>query len=130
MEDSCSVTKSCLTLCNPMVGIIAHQVPLSMEFSRQRYWSGLQFPSSGNLPSPWLKLKFPASPASQVDSLPLNHHGSPMEFYSVIKKNEIFSSEITWMDLERIMLCEINQTERQILYISIYMWTLQSKTNK
>ena len=30
---------------------VAHQAPLSMEFSRQEYWSGLPFPSSGNLPN-------------------------------------------------------------------------------
>ena len=38
------VTQSCRTLCNPMDGL-ALQVPLSMEFSRQEYWSGLPFPS-------------------------------------------------------------------------------------
>ena len=31
---------------------IAHQAPLSMEFSRQEYWSGLPFPSPGDLPDP------------------------------------------------------------------------------
>ena len=31
---------------------VAHQAPLSMEFSRQEYWSGLPFPSSGDLPKP------------------------------------------------------------------------------
>ena len=38
----CSVAWSCLTLCDPM----DCQTPLSMEFSRQKYWSGLLFPSS------------------------------------------------------------------------------------
>ena len=38
---------------------VACQVPLCMEFSRQEYWSGLPFPSSGNLPDPGIK---PASP--------------------------------------------------------------------
>ena len=40
--------------------IIALQVLLSMEFSRQEYWSGLPFPSPGNLPDPGIE---PASPA-------------------------------------------------------------------
>ena len=40
---------------------------LSMEFSRQEYWSGLPFPSPGDLPNPGIK---PRSPALQVDSLP------------------------------------------------------------
>ena len=33
----------------------AHQVPLSMEFSRQEYWNGLPFPSPGNLSNPGIK---------------------------------------------------------------------------
>ena len=39
----CSVTQLCLTLCHPWT--MAHQVLLSMEFSRQEYWSGLPFPT-------------------------------------------------------------------------------------
>ena len=45
---------------------VAHKDPLSMEFSRQEYWSGLPFPSPGNLPDPGMK---PVSPAFQTDSL-------------------------------------------------------------
>ena len=40
---------------------IGHQVPLSMEFSRQEYWSRLPFPTLGDLPSSGIKLKFLAS---------------------------------------------------------------------
>ena len=39
---------------------VAHQAPLSMEFSRQEYWSGLPFPSPGDLPDPGIKLGSPA----------------------------------------------------------------------
>ena len=35
---------------------LAHQVPLSMGFLRQEYWSGLSFPPSGELPDPGIKL--------------------------------------------------------------------------
>ena len=52
----------------------AHQVPLSMGFSRQEYWSGFPCPPPGDLPNPGIEH---ASPALQVDSLPLNHQGSP-----------------------------------------------------
>ena len=45
---------------------VAHQAPLSMEFSRQEYWSGLPFPSPGDPPNPGTE---PRSPALQ-DSLP------------------------------------------------------------
>ena len=44
----------CVTLCDPM-DYIAFQAPLSMEFSRQEHWSGLPFPSLGDLPDPGIK---------------------------------------------------------------------------
>ena len=46
---------------------VAHRAPLSMGFSSQEYWSGLPFPSPGDLPDPGIK---PRSPALQADSLP------------------------------------------------------------
>ena len=42
---------------------VAHQAPLSMEFSRQEYWSGLPFPTPGDLPHPGTESKSLASPA-------------------------------------------------------------------
>ena len=47
-------TLSCPALCDP-VDYIACQVPLSMEFSRQKYWSGLPFPSPEDLPDPGIE---------------------------------------------------------------------------
>ena len=41
---------------------VAHQTPLSMEFSRQEYWSGLPFPTPGNLPNSGMELVTLASP--------------------------------------------------------------------
>ena len=38
----------------------APQAPLAMEFSRQEYWSGLPFPTPGDLPDPGIKAAFPA----------------------------------------------------------------------
>ena len=52
------VAQSCPTLCDPM-DYIVHQAPPS---SRQEYWSGLPFPSPGNLPDPGIESKSPASP--------------------------------------------------------------------
>ena len=48
-----------------------------MGFSRQEYWSGLPCPSPGDLPDSGINPTTPASPAPQVDSLPLYHKGSP-----------------------------------------------------
>ena len=53
--------------------IIARWAPLSMRFPRQECWSGLLFPSSGDLSDPG---KEPVYPAWQVDSLPPSHLGS------------------------------------------------------
>ena len=55
-------------------GTIAHQAPLSMGFSRQDYWSGLPFSSSGDLPDSGIK---PRSPALQADSLLCEPPGKP-----------------------------------------------------
>ena len=41
-------------------GTVAHQAPLSKGFSRQEYWSGLPFPSPGNLPDPGVEFVSPA----------------------------------------------------------------------
>ena len=46
---------------------VTHQAPPSMGFSRQEYWSGLPFPSPGDLSNPGIE---PGSPALQADVLP------------------------------------------------------------
>ena len=55
---------------------VAHQASLSMECSRQEYWSGLSFPTPGHLPDPGIK---PVSPASQgvslLSEIPGKSHG-------------------------------------------------------
>jgi len=56
----------------------ARQVPLSMGFSRQVYWSALPFPSPGYLPDPGIKLR---SPALQADSLLSEQPGKPNKIY-------------------------------------------------
>ena len=56
-------------------GTVAHQASLSMEFSRQEYWSGQPFPSPGNLPDPGNE---PGFPALQADSLPSEPPGKPL----------------------------------------------------
>ena len=53
---------------------VARQAPLSMEFSRQEYWSGLPFTSPGDIPDPGVKPRFPAF---QADSLLSDPPGKP-----------------------------------------------------
>ena len=66
---------------------VAHQAPPTMGFSRQEYWSGLLFPSPGDLPDPGIA---PGSPALEADALTseplgnLNFHGTDLRIASEI----------------------------------------------
>ena len=72
LTSACIHTQSCPTLCNPMDW--THQVPLSMEYSRQEYWSGLPFPTPGHLPLNWeWNLHLLCLLPWQADSLLLSH---------------------------------------------------------
>ena len=53
---------------------VAYQASPSMGFSRQEYWSGLPFPSPGDLPNPGIE---PGSPALQTDALSSEPLGKP-----------------------------------------------------
>ena len=64
------MAKSCLTLVIPWT--VANQAPLPMGFSMQEYWSGLPFPSPGDLLNPGIE---PGSPALQADSLLTDKNG-------------------------------------------------------
>ena len=66
------VTQPCPILFDPWT--VAHQGPLSMEFSRQEYWSGYPFPSPGDLPDPGIKPKSRALPADSLSSEPSGKH--------------------------------------------------------
>ena len=72
------------TLCDPWT--VAHQAPLSMEFSRQEYWSGLPFPSPGHLPNLGIKSVSPAL-ASRFFTTELP--GKPPKFYSALQFSKI-----------------------------------------
>ena len=57
---------------------LACQVPLSIQFSTQEYWSGLLFPSPGDLPDPGIKHTSLVFPTLLADSLPLSHWEAPI----------------------------------------------------
>ena len=54
---------------------VAYQAPPSIGFSREEYWSGLLFPSPGDLPDPRIE---PTSPALQADALPSEPPGKTL----------------------------------------------------
>ena len=71
-----SVAQSHQTFCNTMVARF-----LSMEFSRQEFWSELPFPSPGDLPNSEIE---PRSPTLQADSLPAKPPGNPIYPFCII----------------------------------------------
>ena len=77
--------QSFLILYNPMDYSLP--APLSMGFSRQEYWSGLPFPSPGDLPKPGTD---PGSSALQANTLDKNYFTS---LKSIISSNQLFSCE-------------------------------------
>ena len=68
---------------NPMDSSL-RQAPPSMEFSRQEYWSGLPFPSPGNLPDPGIE---PRSPSLQTDVLPSEPPGKQAQIFLLLLLN-------------------------------------------
>ena len=65
---------------------VAHQVPLSMGFSRHKYWSGLPFPSPGDLPDPGIESACPSSPVLQADSFTIELPGKSQHLFRQMQK--------------------------------------------
>ena len=76
------VAKSCSTLA--ILWTVACQAPLSMGFSRQEYWSGLPFPSPGDLPDPGTEHMAPLSSVLQAESSLNEPSGKPTYMYIYI----------------------------------------------
>ena len=66
---------------------VAYQASLSIGFSRQEYWSGLPFPSPGDLPDPGIE---PRSPTLEADALTSEPPGFSLflDYFVVVKKSE------------------------------------------
>ena len=66
---------------------VAHQAPLSKEFSRQEYWSGFPFPPPGNLPDPGIEPTSLVSPALAGGFFTIMPHGKPKQLDTYMQKN-------------------------------------------
>ena len=66
LKTETEVTQSFPTLCDP----VDCSLPSSMGFSREEYWSGLPFPSPGDLPDPGIEPRFPALEVDALTSEP------------------------------------------------------------
>ena len=74
---------------------VAHQAPLSIRFSRQKYWSGLPCPPSGDLPDPGIEPVSLVYPALPVGSFPLSHRGSSLVILADLKL-WLYNCELLW----------------------------------
>ena len=99
---------------------VAHQAPLSMGLSRQDYWSGLPFPSPGDLPDPGIK------PPLQMDYLLLSHLGSlqgssPLVFvfFFFLYHHSCFNCLVR-TDLSPLWLATIMEVRPRLGYHRIY----------
>ena len=120
-----------------------------MGFSRQKYWSGLPFPPSGDLPNPGIK---PVSPAVQADALSAQPWGKP-HYLPVLDKSFCFSEPqfslygnddqiLGWhKDEGNNAMCSImdgsrdyptkwrkSDREREVSHGVTHLWNLQNKT--
>ena len=77
----------------------AHQAPLSIGFSRQKYWIGLPFPPPGDLPGPGIKLGSLSLLQWQVGSLPLAPPGKPTKWHIPKKEREEGASPLALLYL-------------------------------
>ena len=115
---------------------IAHQVPLSTAFPKQECWSGLPFPSPGDLPNPRIKLRSPALAGKFFTTEP------PGESWNNIYTMELY---LYYLGLEGNPAIWNNTNEwiwrayakwkksdrgRQMLHGITYMWNLKKKKKK
>ena len=90
---------------------VAHWAPLSMEFSRQEYWSEEPFLSPGDLPNPGIK---PWSPALQADSLPSElQEQSEMSVSIYICKVACHQVSVIHL-LVNSFMCPTHRTDKQV----------------
>ena len=83
---------------------VGHQAPLSRGSSRQEYWSGLPFPSPGDLPNPGVKTR---SPVLQADSLPSE---APRDGHREVIKIILAPSFLRWDKINESDSCSVMST--------------------
>ena len=95
---------------------VAHQAPQSMGFSRQQYWSGLPFPSPGDLPDPGIE---PGSPPLQADALSSEPPRKPLILATFKKTGEITFNIIFYLTqyIQNIVISMHKWQKNGIVYI-------------
>ena len=114
---------------------VGHQVPPSVGFPRQEYWSGLPFPSPGDLPDPGIE---PKSSALRADTLTSEPSGKPnmviiQDNYNnftrvmVTKCVSLFLEAAQWMFNTIIVIVSIPYSQKPSLFINISSLTWGKK---
>ena len=93
---------------------VGHQAPPSKGFSSQECWSGLPFPSPGEIPDAGIEPGFPTFQADALTSEPPGKHTK--EYYSAIKR-KLLTQTKTWVSLKNIMLSKRSQAQRSVYYL-------------
>ena len=94
---------------------VAYQASLSMGFSRQEYWSGLPFPSPGDLPDSGIK---PGSPALEGDALTSEPPGKPIYYKYCV----IMTHLITHFHISRLLGCYRFLFQWTSLHLAVGLW--------
>ena len=99
-----------------MPWMVTHQVPLSKGFSQQEYWSGLPFPSPGDLSNPGIE---PGSPALQAHSLPAEPCGKPM----LLLQNQLLNGLTNWKGAHALAVSSHHFLSCQQLLLQSSNWS-------
>ena len=100
---------------------VAYQAPPSIGFSRQEYWSGVPFPSPGDVPDPGIE---PGASELQADALPSEPPGSPNSTYTKqLKYRPVLRNKC--LNGQRDIIIgrkNDNPTEREMLMVGDLRW--------
>ena len=105
---------------------VVYQASLSMGFSRQEYWSGLPFPSPGDLLDPGID---PRSPALQADALPSEPPGNTTTSYPKLK--EILFSRAVNLGFQKVIYIQASICQRKKTHLNCsFFWRKISQNRK
>ena len=115
---------------------LARQAPLSMGFSRQEYWSGLPFPSPGDLPDPGIKTPSFPSPAlvcsllSKPPGKPSTHMFILNFFFFLVGTLKFYSlGQFQWYNIVlSIIVTMLHIRSSDLIYLITIIYTLVSIT--
>ena len=90
---------------------VAYQAPLSVGFSRQEYWSGLPFPSPGDLPDPGIEPGFPTLEADALTSEPPGKTRYQLQEKKSVRNTNIWRLNNIFLNNQQVT----NEIKREIL---------------